>query len=155
MFPVFPIPRHWPKCWATSNTSLGDLSLTSRAFRMGGRPSSNCTSTTAPITATILPWAPDLAAAAGSLGAAALAYHLLFQPNGRNNTFIFARGMCTAAASAHPMRQWRVEASSAPVWMIGLLCRLRKQNQQACETWQPFCWLFFSKQGWTWSYCAT
>ena len=42
-----------PKCCATSKTNLGDLSATSNALRISGRPSSNCTSTTAPITATI------------------------------------------------------------------------------------------------------
>lgn len=44
-----------PRCWATSSTSLGLLFCTSNALRIGGRASSNCTSTTAPITATILP----------------------------------------------------------------------------------------------------
>lgn len=46
-----------PKCWATSRMSLGDLPSTSREFKIGGRPSSNWTSTTAPITAIILPTA--------------------------------------------------------------------------------------------------
>merc|ERR1719348_1035228 len=45
-----------PKCWATSSTSLGDLLETSKAFRISGSPSSNWTSTTAPMTATIWPW---------------------------------------------------------------------------------------------------
>merc|ERR1719309_255680 len=44
-----------PKCWATSRTSLGDLFVTSRALRISGSPSSNWTSTTAPMTATIWP----------------------------------------------------------------------------------------------------
>lgn len=44
-----------PKCWATSKTSLVSRPCTSRAFRMGGRPSSNWTSTTAPMTATMRP----------------------------------------------------------------------------------------------------
>lgn len=35
--------------------SLGDLPSTSKAFRIGGKPSSNCTSTTAPITDTMRP----------------------------------------------------------------------------------------------------
>ena len=46
-----------PKCWATSRMSLGDLPSTSKEFKMGGRSSSNWTSTTAPITAIILPTA--------------------------------------------------------------------------------------------------
>lgn len=56
-----------PKCWATSKISLGDLLETSKAFKIAGKVSSNCTSTTAPITATILPWPPF-----PGLGAAAL-----------------------------------------------------------------------------------
>lgn len=44
-----------PKCWATSKTSLVSLPCTSKAFRMGGSPSSNWTSTTAPMTATMRP----------------------------------------------------------------------------------------------------
>ena len=46
-----------PKCCATSRMSLGDLPSTSKEFKIGGRPSSNWTSTTAPITAIILPTA--------------------------------------------------------------------------------------------------
>ena len=55
-----------PRCCETSNTSLGDLPATSSALRIAGRPSSNCTSTTAPITATICPL---LTAAAGAAAA--------------------------------------------------------------------------------------
>ena len=55
-----------PKCWATSRTSLGERPPTSKALRISGRPSSNCTSTTAPITATI--W-PSLAFAAATSSA--------------------------------------------------------------------------------------
>uniref|UniRef100_A0A1B0CLT8 Uncharacterized protein n=1 Tax=Lutzomyia longipalpis TaxID=7200 RepID=A0A1B0CLT8_LUTLO len=52
-----------PKCWATSRTSLGLRPSTSNAFKIGGRFSSNCTSTTAPITATTRPLlAPAFAA---------------------------------------------------------------------------------------------
>ena len=53
--------------------SLGDLPSTSSEFRIGGRASSNCTSTTAPITAMILPTAPGAAAGAAepAFGAAA------------------------------------------------------------------------------------
>ena len=46
-----------PKCCATSKMSLGDLPSTSKEFKIGGRPSSNWTSTTAPMTAIILPTA--------------------------------------------------------------------------------------------------
>ncbi|RNA10541.1 hypothetical protein BpHYR1_045639 [Brachionus plicatilis] len=35
--------------------SLGDLPSTSKAFKIGGSPSSNCTSTTAPMTDTTRP----------------------------------------------------------------------------------------------------
>ena len=42
-----------PKCWATSKTSLVSVPCTSRAFRMGGSPSSNWTSPTTPVTATV------------------------------------------------------------------------------------------------------
>lgn len=55
---LFIMPKkisYLPKCWATSKTSLVSLPCTSRAFRMGGNPSSNWTSTTAPMTATIRP----------------------------------------------------------------------------------------------------
>jgi len=55
-----------PKCWATSRMRRGDRSDTTRALRMGGSWSSNWTSTTAPITATIRPLPPFPAA----LGAA-------------------------------------------------------------------------------------
>lgn len=55
-----------PRCWATSKTSLDSRPDTSRALRMGGRPSSNWTSTTAPMTATMRP----LAVAAAAAGAA-------------------------------------------------------------------------------------
>ena len=58
-----------PRCCATSSTSLGVRFCTSRALRMGGSPSSNWTSTTAPITATTRP----LAAAAPGFAAAAAA----------------------------------------------------------------------------------
>lgn len=44
-----------PKCWATSRIRRGLRLLTSRAFRMGGSCSSNWTSTTAPMTATMRP----------------------------------------------------------------------------------------------------
>lgn len=54
-----------PRCCATSSTSLLSRPATSSALRMGGRPSSNWTSTTAPITATIRP----LASAAWAAGA--------------------------------------------------------------------------------------
>lgn len=47
-----------PKCWATSNTSLEEWSRTSSAVRIGGKPSSNLTSTTAPITWQTCPIAP-------------------------------------------------------------------------------------------------
>lgn len=50
--------------------SLGDLPSTSREFKMGGRPSSNWTSTTAPMTAIILPTA-SVPAAGVVFGAAA------------------------------------------------------------------------------------
>lgn len=64
-----------PKCWATSKISLDSLPCTSKALRIGGNPWSNCTSTTAPITATMWPEA-TLAAVlvvcvAASLAAAA------------------------------------------------------------------------------------
>ena len=49
---VFP-----PKCWATSKTSLWSTPWTSKALRMGGRLVSNWTSTTAPITCEIFPFA--------------------------------------------------------------------------------------------------
>lgn len=55
--------KYKPKCWATSNTSLGCLSLTSKALRIWGKASSNCTSTTAPMTATTRPGGADEAAA--------------------------------------------------------------------------------------------
>ena len=46
-----------PKCWATSSTSLSPPGIfASSALRMGGRAPVNWTSTTAPITETILPW---------------------------------------------------------------------------------------------------
>ena len=44
-----------PKCWATSKMSFGERPSTSSALRIGGKPSSNCTSTTAPITDTTRP----------------------------------------------------------------------------------------------------
>ncbi len=47
-----------PKCCATSSTTLRGLSCTSRAVRIGGRPFSNFTSTTAPITVEICPILP-------------------------------------------------------------------------------------------------
>ncbi|URE41809.1 hypothetical protein MUK42_13250 [Musa troglodytarum] len=47
-----------PKCCATSRTSRIWLSSTSSAVRIGGRPSSNLTSTTAPITWQTFPIAP-------------------------------------------------------------------------------------------------
>ncbi len=47
-----------PKCCATSSTTLRGLSCTSRAVRMGGRPLSNLTSTTAPMTVAIWPMLP-------------------------------------------------------------------------------------------------
>ncbi len=47
-----------PKCCATSSTTLRGLSCTSRAVRIGGRPLSNFTSTTAPITVAICPILP-------------------------------------------------------------------------------------------------
>ncbi|KAL0904519.1 hypothetical protein M5K25_026643 [Dendrobium thyrsiflorum] len=47
-----------PKCCATSNTRRIGLSSTSRAVRIGGSPSSNRTSTTAPITWHTRPTAP-------------------------------------------------------------------------------------------------
>jgi len=53
-----------PRCWATSSTSLGVRFCTSKALRIGGRASSNCTSTTAPMTATTFPCAPLLDVAA-------------------------------------------------------------------------------------------
>jgi len=53
-----------PRCWATSSTNLGVRFWTSKALRIGGRASSNCTSTTAPMTATTFPCAPPLVAAA-------------------------------------------------------------------------------------------
>lgn len=54
---LFTTPKKFylPKCWATSKTSLLSLPCTSKAFRIGGNPSSNWTSTTAPMTATIRP----------------------------------------------------------------------------------------------------
>lgn len=55
-----------PKCWATSRISLGLLSCTSKAFNIGGRLSSNCTSTTAPMTATTRPLMAPAAAFFGS-----------------------------------------------------------------------------------------
>lgn len=54
-----------PRCCATSRTSLDSRPATSRAFRMGGRSSSNWTSTTAPMTATMRP-AATVTAAAGA-----------------------------------------------------------------------------------------
>jgi len=53
-----------PRCWATSSTSLGVRFCTSKALSIGGRASSNCTSTTAPMTATTFPCAPPLDTAA-------------------------------------------------------------------------------------------
>uniref|UniRef100_A0A182WD12 Uncharacterized protein n=1 Tax=Anopheles minimus TaxID=112268 RepID=A0A182WD12_9DIPT len=52
------------QCCATSSTSRAVRPCTSSAFRIGGSCSSNCTSTTAPITATTLPCAPAAALAA-------------------------------------------------------------------------------------------
>lgn len=52
----------------TSSTSLGLRFCTSKAFKIGGKSSSNCTSTTAPITATTFPFAaPEAALAANPL----------------------------------------------------------------------------------------
>lgn len=45
-----------PKCWATSKIRRGVRFSTSRAFKIGGRLSSNWTSTTAPMTATTYSW---------------------------------------------------------------------------------------------------
>ncbi len=47
-----------PRCWATSSTSRLPRFSVSSAFRMAGRCSSNCTSTTAPMTCRTLPLAP-------------------------------------------------------------------------------------------------
>lgn len=44
-----------PKCWDTSNTNLWFKPSTSKAFKICGNPSSNWTSTTAPITWDIFP----------------------------------------------------------------------------------------------------
>src|SRR5262249_19837887 len=46
-----------PRCWATSSTSRLPWFLVSSALRIAGRWSSNCTSTTAPMTWVILPTA--------------------------------------------------------------------------------------------------
>lgn len=68
---LFTTPKtpYLPKCWATSKTSLLSLPCTSRAFRMGGNPSSNWTSTTAPMTATIRPVAVPAFGAADACAA--------------------------------------------------------------------------------------
>ena len=55
------LARNLPKCWATSKMSFGDLPSTSKALRIGGRLSSNWTSTTAPMTETTRPLLPALA----------------------------------------------------------------------------------------------
>jgi hypothetical protein len=47
-----------PKCCATSKTNRIELSNTSNAVKIGGRPSSNLTSTTAPMTWQTLPMDP-------------------------------------------------------------------------------------------------
>ncbi|VVT34745.1 conserved hypothetical protein [Hoeflea sp. EC-HK425] len=53
-----------PRCCATSNTRRLPMLSVSSAFRMvGSAPSSNVTSTTAPMTCVTRPTAPDLAAA--------------------------------------------------------------------------------------------
>ena len=44
-----------PRCYATSRINLCVVPSTSNAFKIGGKPSSNYTSTTAPITYVILP----------------------------------------------------------------------------------------------------
>ena len=46
-----------PKCWATSRTRRWSVPSTSRALRIGGSSPSNWTSTTAPMTWEILPFA--------------------------------------------------------------------------------------------------
>ena len=46
-----------PKCWATSRTRRDCVPWTSRALRIGGSSPSNCTSTTAPMTWEIFPFA--------------------------------------------------------------------------------------------------
>src|SRR6188474_2701901 len=50
-----------PRCWATSSTSRLPWFLVSSAFRIAGRWSSNCTSTTAPMTWVIFPTALGVA----------------------------------------------------------------------------------------------
>mmetsp|Transcript_3318 Transcript_3318/g.7484 ORF Transcript_3318/g.7484 Transcript_3318/m.7484 type:complete len:237 (-) Transcript_3318:25-735(-) len=57
-----------PRCCATSRTRRTSWSCTSSAERMGGRCSSNCTSTTAPMTCVTRP--PGVAAAAAAAEAA-------------------------------------------------------------------------------------
>ena len=52
---------------------------------MGGRPSSNCTSTTAPITATTRPFGAAAAAAGAALAPAAAAG--VFSENEQNETY--------------------------------------------------------------------
>lgn len=47
-----------PKCCATSSTRRIEFSRTSKAVKIGGNPSSNLTSTTAPMTWQTLPIAP-------------------------------------------------------------------------------------------------
>ena len=58
-----------PRCCATSNIRRGVLFCTSKALRIGGSISSNCTSTTAPMTATTRPL--QRLAAAAAFGSAA------------------------------------------------------------------------------------
>ncbi|CDX23150.1 conserved hypothetical protein [Mesorhizobium plurifarium] len=96
-----------PRCWATSSTRrLPTLSVSS-AFRMAGRWSSNCTSTTAPMTWRTLPAAPTRLAATLAAEAAALA-----------GAAAFFAGAAAFAAAAGAFAAFGADASLAAVFGV-------------------------------------
>ncbi|SIT57496.1 hypothetical protein BQ8794_40095 [Mesorhizobium prunaredense] len=107
-----------PRCWATSSTRRLPTLTVSSAFRIAGRCSPNCTSTTAPMTWRTLPARPVfLMETLGALDAAALAGATAFVAGA---AFAAAAG-ATAFAAAFGAAFWGV-AAFAIVFTLLVLC---------------------------------